>query len=649
MKIKAKSISNISGTLFFSILFSMFLLISTSSAQGAFSSSINVDGYSVGYSITGGSILSIIPDVDAHSLIIKISSTSDGELTITLPRALIDAKYNGDDDNFFVLVDGVETDYDEKRTSSDRTLKIAFKAGAVEIEIIGNTLSGTTSSPTPEKEHEPEPTPAPPPPAPAEIDIKINIASAVPGCELSNSCFTPSYLSVDVGETITWYNADTAAHTVTSITPSGGPDGNFDSGLIMSGSTFSVTLTQPGTYTYFCMIHPWAIGEIIVQGSGTSSDTTPPQVIVPSDMTLDAGTADYAILEYSVKAIDDVDGVITPTCNLSSGSKVYVGDWFVTCTAKDSAGNVGFMKFMVTVTSSSDTTPPDITPPHVTISSDMTLDAGTADYAILEYSVKAIDDVDGVITPTCNLSSGSKVFVGVTTVTCTATNSVGHIGSAIFMVTVTSTLETAPAPTPASTPAPKPTPTPAPTLVPSTPNVHKLTQEKSVKVADGSSVPGCEEFYECYIPYSVRVRPGTPLYWTNFDSAAHTVTSGTPADGPDGIFDSSLFELGERFEVTLNNTGTYPYFCMVHPWMIGKVIVHGSPVTSIPTPASAGITVDSSVPSQNNDLSELIDENKKLREEVERQGGQIDELNQEVDLLKQIIQSIQGFFSSIFG
>ncbi|KKL78278.1 hypothetical protein LCGC14_2026460, partial [marine sediment metagenome] len=238
MKIKAKSISNISGTLFFSILFSMFFLISTSSAQGAFSSSINVDGYSVGYSITGGSILSIIPDVDAHSLIIKISSTSDGELTITLPRALIDAKYNGDDDNFFVLVDGVETDYDGIRTSSDRTLKIAFKAGAVEIEINGNTLSGTTSSPTPEKEHEPEPepTPAPPPPAPAEIDIKIVLGSAVPGCEQSNSCFNPSYLSVDAGETITWYNADTAAHTVTSGTPSGGPDGNFDSGLIMSGS-----------------------------------------------------------------------------------------------------------------------------------------------------------------------------------------------------------------------------------------------------------------------------------------------------------------------------------------------------------------------------------------------------------------------------
>jgi len=52
---------------------------------------------------------------------------------------------------------------------------------------------------------------------------------------------------------------------------------------------------------------------------------------------------------------------------------------------------------------------------------------------------------------------------------------------------------------------------------------------------------------------------------------------------------------------------------------------------------------------QSDDLSELIGENNKLREELERQGEQIDELNKEVDMLKQIIQSIQGFFSSIFG
>ena len=100
--------------------------------------SIDVEGYNVGYSITGGNVRSITPDVDANSLIIEISTRSDGELTITLPRALIDAILeNGDDDEFFVLVDAEEVDFEETKTSSDRTLTIAFPDGAEEIEIIG--------------------------------------------------------------------------------------------------------------------------------------------------------------------------------------------------------------------------------------------------------------------------------------------------------------------------------------------------------------------------------------------------------------------------------------------------------------------------------------------------------------------------------
>ncbi len=100
--------------------------------------SINVEGYTVGYSITGGSVKSITADVDANSLLIEISTTSDGELTIILPRALIDAVLeNGDDDEFFVLVDAEEVDFGETKNETDRTLTIAFLDGSEEIEIIG--------------------------------------------------------------------------------------------------------------------------------------------------------------------------------------------------------------------------------------------------------------------------------------------------------------------------------------------------------------------------------------------------------------------------------------------------------------------------------------------------------------------------------
>ena len=77
------------------------------------------------------------PDDDANSLIITIETTSDGELTITLPRALIDAQLGDADDEFFVLVDGEEVEFGEVKTATDRTLTIAFPDGAETIEIIG--------------------------------------------------------------------------------------------------------------------------------------------------------------------------------------------------------------------------------------------------------------------------------------------------------------------------------------------------------------------------------------------------------------------------------------------------------------------------------------------------------------------------------
>ncbi len=92
----------------------------------------------IGYEITGGKLLSIMPDVDANSLIISIEATDDGSLTLTIPRSVLDAVFeNGEDDEFFVLVDGEEVDFDETVSSTHRTLTIAFSAGAEEIEIIG--------------------------------------------------------------------------------------------------------------------------------------------------------------------------------------------------------------------------------------------------------------------------------------------------------------------------------------------------------------------------------------------------------------------------------------------------------------------------------------------------------------------------------
>ena len=95
-----------------------------------------------------------------------------------------------------------------------------------------------------------------------------------------------------------------------------------------------------------------------------------------------------------------------------------------------------------------------------------------------------------------------------------------------------------------------------------------------ISIPKGSGVPGCDETNECYIPFNVSASVGQEITWSNDDSAAHTVTSGTPSNGPDGNFDSSLFMSGGTFSVTLDASGEYPYFCMVHPWMVGNISVN---------------------------------------------------------------------------
>jgi predicted secreted protein with PEFG-CTERM motif len=99
--------------------------------------SIEGSGDLIGYTITGGKLLSIIPDVEAKSLIVSIDATSDGSLTLTIPRSVLDATMNGEDDEFFVLIDGEEVDFEETPSATERILTIAFPVGAEEIEIIG--------------------------------------------------------------------------------------------------------------------------------------------------------------------------------------------------------------------------------------------------------------------------------------------------------------------------------------------------------------------------------------------------------------------------------------------------------------------------------------------------------------------------------
>ncbi|MEE2606178.1 MAG: plastocyanin/azurin family copper-binding protein, partial [Thermoproteota archaeon] len=96
-----------------------------------------------------------------------------------------------------------------------------------------------------------------------------------------------------------------------------------------------------------------------------------------------------------------------------------------------------------------------------------------------------------------------------------------------------------------------------------------LPMSIAIENAIGSSTPGCEP--DCFIPNAATVAVGGTVSFVNSDTAPHTSTSGTPADGPDGVWDSSLVMPGSSYDTTISSAGTYDYFCMVHPWMTGTI------------------------------------------------------------------------------
>ena len=83
-----------------------------------------------------------------------------------------------------------------------------------------------------------------------------------------DGCYTPYTATVDLGGDVTMTNTDpTGVHTFTSGTVNGftlSPDGTFDTGILMSGDSFEWTPTVSGEYPYYCMLHAWQVGTIVV-------------------------------------------------------------------------------------------------------------------------------------------------------------------------------------------------------------------------------------------------------------------------------------------------------------------------------------------------------------------------------------------------
>ena len=112
-------------------------------------------------------------------------------------------------------------------------------------------------------------------PAFGQTANQVNIAtgagaSASAACVAAKNCFAPNPINVAPGDTVTWTNPDKTSHTITSGKVSDDNAGSmFDSGLVKTGKTFQFTFPTAGTYDYFCTVHPWMVGQVVVGAAAT--------------------------------------------------------------------------------------------------------------------------------------------------------------------------------------------------------------------------------------------------------------------------------------------------------------------------------------------------------------------------------------------
>jgi len=145
----------------------------------------------------------------------------------------------------------------------------------------------------------------------AEVDMAVG--SSVVGCETTNECYIPHMVTIDVGGEVMWNNIDAMAHTVTAGSPTEGLSEHFDSGLVAPSAMFSHEFTEAGTFDYFCMVHPWMTGAVMVSSEETHGD------MEEMEGMKEMGHSD----DHAAKGIEDLSDQFTTT--LTSGVIHHIG------------------------------------------------------------------------------------------------------------------------------------------------------------------------------------------------------------------------------------------------------------------------------------------------------------------------------------
>lgn len=449
--------------------------------------------------------------------------------------------------------------------------------------IVSNTVPTTTTTP-------PGTTvPGTPTTTPAAQTVTVRMA---------NRTFSPSSISVFVGDTVLWSNNDKDDHTVTERGFS------FDSGVFAPGRSWQRTFNAPGTFSYFCDLHPSMVGVVAVSARTTSGTlppppppptvpTTPPTTVAPGGGTGGTGggggtgtaggttvsMADFSFaplvltVNQGATVTWNNNGLARHTVVADDGSfrspDVRSGQTYTRVFA--TPGTFTYicdihpeMKGTIAVKGAGGTPPPPptptTTPPPVVAGGDVRI--ADFSYSPRTYTITAGQSVTFVNTGAARHSATARdgsFDTGLLPRGQAATRSFPNAGTFLYFCTLHPNMTGTVLVKGANGEAPPPP----------VERVAAVAKDGDVQMVDFD-----------YSPKQLTVAAGGSVGFVNGGVAPHTATA------KDGTWDTGIVRSGDTVRITFDAAGTFTYYCTIHPDMVATVLVTGAD-GSAPPPEAA--------------------------------------------------------------
>lgn len=441
-------------------------------------------------------------------------------------------------------------------------------------DMVGVVVVGGAAEPPPAPTP-PPPDPTPPPPPPPAGDVTI-----------FDNGFTPSTLTIVTGTNIIWSNTGALPHTVTDR------NGAFDSGILMNGASYQRTFNSPGTYSYFCSIHPEMTATITVTGELQAPAPEPPPNPPPSESPPPPTSGDVRIVDNAfsptTKRVNvggsitwsnegDLPHTVTGRTSTFDSGILMPGQTFTT--KFETAGTYEYfctlhagMRASIVVTDAHGNALPAApvdadAPPDEQLSGS----AALSDVSIVDNAFRPIDVV---------VAAGSSVtWVNTGAIPHTVTGRATSFDSGILMpgegyrrtfktpgqYEYFCTLHPEMVGTVTVTEGGTPTGPSGEDGVFSSSEVEQPDNDTGGDQPD-VQIEEVAVVDVAFDPEVLTVRTGTLVVWTNDGELPHTVTAAN-------LFDSGVMARGETFERVFDESGTFDYVCTLHPGMAGTVVV----------------------------------------------------------------------------